>query len=425
MPKLEPLQPVSGQSSSRQFFVRSLAPGYTVRSSLSLNSPGLIRLEPALVTISCERIKKLLVHELAGSGGWQGKIFLSLYPTEKAGQPITIVSERLKNGWQYGIEMPALIERDRYVRAIVQTLLLEMANRAADMRSAEIPAWLTEGLTQQLLSANDIEIVLTAPTGNGALLSLMATNRSARRDTPVQQAHNKLEGQPPLSFDALSWPKQDLDGPEPSAQFQGSAQLFVHHLLQLEQGRACMRAMLLELPQYYNWQFAFFKSFHSCFNGPLAVEKWWALQTVHFSGRNPLSETWSFNESSEKFAHALHTTVEIHTRTNDLPLHSDVSLQTMIRDWDFSRQQPVLRSAIRELELMRTRLAPEFVGLSDRYRQVLQEYLLHPPKSSVVPFARLFGRNHSAEQTLNELDQMDAARAGLRPVAPPIMTKSE
>ena len=46
------------------------------------------------------------------------------------------------------------------IRAIVQTLLLEVANRQARERSAEIPLWLAEGLTQHLLAAAEADLVL-------------------------------------------------------------------------------------------------------------------------------------------------------------------------------------------------------------------------------------------------------------------------
>ena len=42
-------------------------------------------------------------------------------------------------------------------------LLLEFANRNARARSAEIPAWLTDGLSQQLLAADWQEIILSSP----------------------------------------------------------------------------------------------------------------------------------------------------------------------------------------------------------------------------------------------------------------------
>jgi len=38
-------------------------------------------------------------------------------------------------------------------------------------------------------------------------------------------------------------------------------------LLRLENGRACLREMLAQLPAFYNWQFAFLKGFSPGFKG--------------------------------------------------------------------------------------------------------------------------------------------------------------
>jgi len=45
---------------------------------------------------------------------------------------------------------PGLVQSERYVRAMVQVLLLELGNRHARAHTAEIPTWLTEGLSRQL-----------------------------------------------------------------------------------------------------------------------------------------------------------------------------------------------------------------------------------------------------------------------------------
>jgi len=52
----------------------------------------------------------------------------------------------------------------------------------------------------------------------------------------------------------------------------------------LENGRACLREMLAQLPAFYNWQFAFLKGFQPWFQRPLDVEKWWALTVVRLPG---------------------------------------------------------------------------------------------------------------------------------------------
>ena len=138
---------------SGQFIVRSLRGPVDPKPGATITNQNLIRLEPTLVTVSCERIKQYVDHELGTGPAWRGKIFLALNPSASAEQPVTILAEKFKDGWQYSVELPHILERVQYVRAIVRVLLLEFANRNAVMRSAEIPVWLGEGFTQQLLAA--------------------------------------------------------------------------------------------------------------------------------------------------------------------------------------------------------------------------------------------------------------------------------
>jgi len=148
----------------------------------------------------------------------------------------------------------------------------------------------------------------------------------------------------------------------------------------------------------------------------LDVEKWWALQLVHFTGRDVLSQTWAFEESWQKLDQTVHASVEIHAGTNELPLHATVSLQDVIRDWDSPRQARCLEGKIRELELLRPRLGQEFVGFLDSYGQALRNYLQHRHKTGLT---RFFGQkaalNRAEEQALKQLDELDAQRAVVRP----------
>ena len=314
-------------------------------------------------------------------------------------------------------ELPDTLERVQYVRAIVRVLLLEFANRTAGVRSAEIPVWLGEGLTQQLLAAKESEIILRPPTADAnGRLSLVTANVSARRDNPLEQAHKKLQGRPLLSFEELSWPAEEQWSGELGEVYRCNAQLFLNGLLQLKDGAASLRAMLAELPQRQNWQIAFLNAFHASFQRTLDVEKWWALQLVHFTGRDVLAQTWAFEESWQKLDQAVHASVEIHAGTNELPLHATVSLQDVIRDWDSQRQARCLEAKIRQLELLRPRLGQELVGFLDSYGQALRNYLQHRHKTGLT---RFFGQkaalNRAEEQALKQLDELDTQRAVVRP----------
>ena len=95
------------------------------------NKPGLRPVGADTRTVSCERIKQALMRELGATAPWRGTVYLVLYPARAPGDTITITSERFKGGWQYRVDFPDVVERSRYVRAIVQVLLLEVANRTA------------------------------------------------------------------------------------------------------------------------------------------------------------------------------------------------------------------------------------------------------------------------------------------------------
>ena len=96
-----------------------------------------------------------------------------------------------------------------------------------------------------------------------------------------------------------SWPTAGQWDGEAGQIYGFSAQLFVHQLLRLPEGRACLCAMLAQLPQRYNWQLAFLDSFKAYFQRPLDIEKWWTLNLTHFTGRD-LTQAWPVEESWQK-----------------------------------------------------------------------------------------------------------------------------
>ena len=167
-----------------------------------------VRLEPALLAVSAERIKQSLWRELElkPDAPWRGKIFLALHPAQSLDENVTIVSTPSANGWNYQVELPDVLPRTRFARALISTLLLEFANRSAQSHSAEIPAWLADGLSQQLLADNSSEIILSSPD---KLINGLAQNRMVATESgidPLAGARRVLRNSPALTFDQLSWP---------------------------------------------------------------------------------------------------------------------------------------------------------------------------------------------------------------------------
>jgi hypothetical protein len=257
-----------------------------------------------------------------------------------------------------------------------------------------------------------------APTGLNFSTSFLAT----RKRTLLQEASQKLGGRPPLTFEALSWPTaEDLADDAGGQAYRATAQLFVGELLRLPDGRACLQTMLARLSQHYNWQFAFLEAFHTHFERPLDVEKWWALSLAQASGRRA-APAWPVAESWQKLDQAIHAAVQVRTRTNELPLRAEVSLQTMIREWDPMRQTQALNNTLHELGLLRMHIAQEYAGLVQDYGQVIGAYLQQRDRGSAsLTATQRAERERATEAAIQQLDALDLRRMALRPGSTPAL----
>jgi hypothetical protein len=413
-----PIRSVSGQ-----FYVHDArGAGLSDAATHFGTNSAFVFLDPMLLAVSAERIKQLLYHELGNPAPWRSRIHLTLYLAPGPDAPVTLNSEGFRDGWEYFLQLPDLIDRREYVRAITQTLLLELANRNAASRSAELPTWLIEGFTEQLFTASEMKIVLPPPRKNYNGLMVLFSGTNGLMQNPLQPARDLLRAHPMLTFEDLSWPSDELLQGDSLEVYRRSAQVFVTELLKLNDGQSSMRAMLEKLPQRYNWQFAFLDAFS--FHRPLEVEKWWSLQLVHFTQRE-IAQSWPVDESWQKLEDALRPSVQIRAGTNELPLHTDVPLQTIVREWDTPRQTQALKSELNELELLRYRLAPQFVGVVDSYHATIQTYLGQQTKSGGMFHRKKITRQRALDAVLRELDALDAKRAALRPRDEPVTAKSE
>ena len=412
-----PDEVVSARSHSGQFIVHAeRLSGPAGTHSNPTTDRNFFRLEPTLVTVACERIKQALSRELGGNTPWRGKIVLALHRARVGDQIITITSEKFKNGWQYRVDLPGVVERGRYVRAIVQVLLLDLANREANSRLAEIPLWLTEGLSQQLLTSNEIEIILPPPleTVNG--LNVRTMSVTERKTNPIEQARKQLGACPPLTFEQLSWQTEGELAGDAAEIYRGSAQLFIGELSRLRDGHTCLRTLLAQLPHYHNWQFAFLRAFQSHFEQLVDVEKWWALCVAQSAGQD-FAPAWPAEESWQK----LDQTIRSSARVRAGMAEPDVTLQTIIREWNRLEQNQALTSKVRELALLRSRVVPELVVLVQEYGQALEAYLQNRYRTSPIPrLGRKASPSHIVEETLQRLDALDARREALRPAPAPV-----
>ena len=315
-------------------FVIARAPiiGPAPPRATSSAQPTLRYLVPELLAVSCERIRRQLLIELGVPESIGNKILIVIQPLRPTAQPIDIAVKRFALGWAYQLTISQQIEEEKVVRAIIQAVLLELANRRAGERSCEIPLWLTEGLTQQLLATSETDWILQPEAGTGQRVAADGGNAVAifRQSGSVRQgvprdplfsAHRRLAENAPYTFTELSLPASaHLEGTGWEV-YQSCAHLFVQRLFSFRDGRAKVRTMLALLPQCLNWQTAFLKAFEGSFTSMLDAEKWWALRLAGFTGRDHW-QAWTRATSVEKLGATLHFPAQLATRTNDLPARS-------------------------------------------------------------------------------------------------------
>ena len=411
--------PLGARSISGQFVIHVETPNPHARAPDFSDAPGMLKLEASLLAVSCERIKAALMGELGDKSQWRGRIFLSLRPAQTPEDEITFTTERFKDSWAYRLDVPNPLPRTRLVRAVVRALLQERANRNARERSANIPLWLSEGLTEIVMASRSLELILPPPKWGVNRLVLDPMIVESRRTNALTLARLGVGDRGPMSLEELSWPKEDqLAGPDAAA-FSHSAQMFVGELLRFRDGRDCFRAMLDALPDFLNWQTAFLRAFRPHFERQIDLEKWWALQMVNFTGRDSAG-LWTVSESWNKLDDLLPVQTQVRRERNELPVPAQVPLTTVIREWDVVRQTRALPAKLNELYLARQRVAEEFLPLVDDYRHVLQDYLARCGRAGV--FLPLGSRRTHAKalvrETVAQLEALEERRRALRPAGP-------
>jgi hypothetical protein len=409
-------------SVSGQFVVIGANPGQpSARLTVAAANADFVRLDPALLAVSAERVKQSLSRGLGidPMTPWRGRIFLALHPAVTPDENVTIISTRFAGVWNYRVELPDVLSRTSLARAITGAVLLELANRDnPGGHSAEIPAWLTEGLAQQLLSDTP-EMIMSPPD---KLVNGLLANRSAieRGVDALAKARPVLRDQPALTFEQLSWPDDEQLNGRDGGVYRASAQLFVSDLLALRDGAKNLRAMLPMLPRCYNWQTAFRAAFAADFPRPVDVEKWWALQTVSFAARDA-GPLWTPAASRDRLDEILSVPVEMRSASNSLPARAAISLQALIGSFDSDRQTEILQTRLRDLELAHWRMAPQFAVLTDAYRRALAGYL--GGINNTVSASRA-GVKHpqpitSATSIVKRLDALDAQRRKMETAVKP------
>jgi hypothetical protein len=398
------LEPVSVRSQSGQFLVQGLPRGVP-SSGYSTTPIQFVRLDPTITAVSFERVRQAVLNALNLPDKWRGLITITLHPVEEDNFRVQFNSVHYADGWGYRVDLPERIDTERFIKLAVEVILLEIANRKAVVREAELPPWLVPGLSAELQNT-------TLST-----LALEPETQVARRDHStdwMRVSRELLREHPVLNFDQLSMPAGEHLSGDSAALYQACAHLFVHDLLRLRHGRECLREMLAGLPENLNWQTTFLRAFSAHFPRLIDADKWYALNIANRSGRDamsvwPLATTWTQLEG------ALATQVQVRVDASDLPIQTQVKLQRIITEWDFAQQRPVLVQKVNQLQAIRLRAAEPLVGLVDDYVRIVQSYLEGRSASKVAGLLR--GR-FDPKIVLQQLDALDARRETLRTPAP-------
>jgi hypothetical protein len=401
------------RSASGQF---SVLPGESARRTAGaafLEQADLLHLEPTLLTVSAERLRQHLTRELQDATPWQGHIRFTLRNTYSFEAPVQVVAQWQGSRWDYDVSLPDYIARDRFVRALVEVNLMEIANRGAAGRAAEIPPWLTEGLTAQLMVSRSIEIILPPPKLQWRGMHVTPWVVEELNYQPLALAHAQLQTNTPLTLEQLSWPEPGAFEGRKGVAFRHCSHLLVTRLLQLPDGPALMNRFLRSLGRHYNWQVAFLNTYRETFPTLLDAEKWWALEVGHFTGRE-LGATYPYAESVDRLRRAVRFPVEVRLSTNDLPMRGDVPLQVILEEWESNRQRRALEQTLTDLNLLRARIAPELIPLLDDYRQSLGDYLKNRNRSGLyLPkgMNRQIALTQLMRRTIRRLNELDAELA--------------
>ncbi len=395
--------PVIITSRSKQITVRGLRLDHVKDT---LGQPDLVLLDPSLLAVTAESIRQSLHQELGWKDEWFGHIFIDLHPVREDRENILVTSIRSPEGWNYRLDMPDEVDTPRLVRTLAEILVVEFANRRAKERAVELPPWLVPGLAEHLQAG---------PLASAVLAPNRSVNRTRVKSDPLADVRQRLQSTPALTVDQLNWPAADQFEDGKAEHYQACAHLFVHELLRLRDGPACLRETLALLPEHLNWQTAFFRGFKPHFQRMLDVEKWWSLVQVNISGRDT-TQIWPLAESLQRLDEVLYTPVQVRLEKDEIPHDSQVSLQTVLTEWDLPRQAAPLWQKAARLAELRTRLDPQVAKLAGDYRATLEKYLRARQQEQTGPEVYPQGLSNARgiiTDTLHALQPLDRQREKL------------
>ncbi len=405
---------VSARSRSGQFVVYGPPPqtGPATRASDS-SGTNLIRLEPPLVAISCERIKHAMLLELGAPDRWQGRFYIVLHPGAPPDQTIQVTSSRFANGWLYRVDMPAQLEPDRFVRAVVRMLLVEWINRCNPGELVEAPAWLSEGLAERVLENSPLDLLVPPPTYRGRAMSVSTVVRQGWLTNHLVKAHQLLRKHEPLALSELVAPTQTGLVGEAALVFRYSAQVLVDELFQLPNGRAAICSFLDALAFAPDAELALLHALAPHFRSYGEMERWWTLKSYHFTSRDFRTQAWPAEEVLAQLDAILQVHLLTRSDTNNPPTRTSAPIQSSLQDnWD----QPWLRNTLRfkatQLQALQLRAPQELAPIIFEYRKLFANLADRLSRARATPADRSSAAKF-IQQAISKLNALDARRAAL------------
>ena len=377
------------------------------------NAPPLLELEPQLVAVTAERTKRAFLEELAVPDSFHDKVHVLVLSRAAPLQSIRLVSHVHTDGFQYQVGLPVYLETSRLIKALVQVLLQDYSNRGS-RRSAELPTWLVEGMTRQLLSS-----VVPAPVVNRTPLTVERLGFDRLGATRRYFQTNN-----PLTIQELSFSNLSAMSDAEKVRYEASSHLLVHELIRIRGGPVLLGRFVQSLPHALNWQTAFHQVYQQYFRTPLDLEKWWMLSGLEVKQRQ-VRESWAVSVSLDRLDALLHVPMEYRVSTNAIPQHREVTLQEFLSLADFGVQKDILGQKLQQIFFMSVNFSPEVRSVANAYEQAIDAYLQkralsdYQPGLKSDPEQRLQMLVNSASKNLDELDRArEDVRAGRTPKLP-------
>ena len=371
------LKPRAGYKTARSLSGQFMAYGPISpkrRGGILDSNAGTILIAPDHVVVTAERVRNALFRRVGLPPMPGSRLMMRLNPIMLPRATVPVVTDRHINGYTYELTLPSEIESDKLVRALVQVTLLDLANQKPQLRDTEIPLWMTVGFTQVLLAQPDLVLVIESPRMEGRSVPTEFARKDIRQHDSLVGVRARLRVRRAFDFSEIAMPSPAHLRGENWRDFQACSHLLVDRLLAVRAGGVRLQNMIRKLPDNMNWQTSFLKVYGDLFSDMLEVEKWWAVTIVQFTGQNQY-QNWTLLEAVEKFENLLKLPAEVRLNDADSPLEAEVTLQQVIRGWDFAVQKQTLKQKINQLLIARVKMPRQLLPFLNEYGHILEKYV--------------------------------------------------